>query len=487
MLLITVILFSTIILWVYTIPTPSASGRVSFDGGLDGIYAAGEWDGAYINLTHLGGDDLPEGSTRIYLTIDNQTEVLRTKGKVWDIDNASYNYYGVDGSDATWNIGEMWSYRSNKTLIKKSATVSVMVVDLDRGLVLWNEGLLGAASSQAPIFLDKWTDSDTYTLTRDPVKPNDMFAIYAKVIDPDGDLNRSSVWANLTFRPNERLIQLMDDGSSGDRIPGDGIFSNSSLNYRAERDWDGGIILLNATDDEGHEARSRMTLSVVTFSDVIPSKFWQYVGAVQVNLEDVWFTQMDDLVNTDTTTRFSPYRTTFEEINGNGGNLFHIMMSNHGNRTVFLDGWTVMSFGKLDGGSRFSEYIVELLNRSLPGNDGGLGPYPGNDNYREDFKYVNLLDINPGDQEAGGTPQEILFSASQAFGNPKNPPNFQKTEAYFVTMLISGIMGPSHMTWEDIQEQWGSNYNPYDHLDDPEATKTYFYAQVVPFIGLVVY
>ncbi len=266
-LLITVIIFSTIILWVYTIPTPSASGRVSFDGGLDGVYVAGVWNGAYINLTHLGGDDLFEGPTRIYLTIDNQTEVLRTKGEICD-DIDCPRDYGVDGSDATWNIGEMWSYRSNESIITESATVSVMVVDLDRGIVLWNEALLGVAGDQAPIFLDKWVDAAPTTATRDPVKPGDKFTIFAKVIDPDSDLNVKSVWAYLTFgfngTPLGGPIQLLDDGNRfvGDKVASDGIYTRS-LGLKAQKSWDGGIMILNATDDGGRETKTRLVLKVV--------------------------------------------------------------------------------------------------------------------------------------------------------------------------------------------------------------------------------
>ncbi len=472
-LLITVIIFSSITLWVHTLPAPRAASNVGFDGTLEWRYVAGSGPGAYVNLTHLGGDDLLDTNTRIYLTIGNQTHTFRTRG----FDGVIPRPYGVNGPDVHWNIGETWSYE-NET-IDRTARVSVLIVDVVRGTILWDQILLGEGGEHRPIFLDKWFDSEPLSPSRDPVVVRDTFAIYARVGDPDGDLNRQSVWANFTFRPNGTPLQLMYD-------PSDDVFT-LRLPWRAELGWDGGIILLNATDEEGHEARSRMTLSVETFPDIIPSKFWQYVGAVQVNLEDVWFTQMGDPVNTDR--RFSPYRTVRSDING--GNLFHIMMSNHGNRTVFLDGWTVMSFGRVDTSVRFSEYIVELVNSSLPGNDGGLGEYPGVSNDETDFQYAHLLDINLGDQEAGGTPQEIIFTSSVPF-DLKDPSKFSAA-AYYVTMLISGIMGPRHMTWEDIQA-WqdihdpGVEYDPFEHLrDDDPATKTYFYAQVVPFIGLVVY
>jgi hypothetical protein len=262
-LLITVIIFSSIIVWVYTIPTPTAADRVSVDGKLTGVYVGGTWNGAYVNLTHMGGDDLHEGSTRIFLTIDGSTEVLRTKGTIFD--GVSVKSYGVEGDDATWSIGETWVYRNES--IPQNAQVSVMVVDIDRGIVLWDKDLLGAAGAQAPIFLDKWVDSDPSTDTRDPVKPDDKFTIYAKVIDPDEDLNSNSVWAYFTFGFNGTplgYVQLVDNGDTmaGDKVAGDGVFSRA-LTYKAQQSWDGGIIILNATDLGGREMKTRLILSVV--------------------------------------------------------------------------------------------------------------------------------------------------------------------------------------------------------------------------------
>lgn len=261
-LLITVIIFSTIILWVFTLPTPSAGVSVTFDGLLSGNYVGGIWDGASVNLTHLGGEDLYEGSTRVYLTVDNKTEVLKTQGTFFD--GVSVKEYGVEGPDATWNIGEVWSYLNES--IPQNAIVSVLVVDLVRGVVLWDETLFGAPGDRAPIFLDKWVDPLPSTPTRDRVEPQDKFTVYAKVFDPDLDLNNRSVWAYLTFGLNGTplgYVQLLDDGSAsvGDRLAGDGIFSRA-LNYKAQKGWDGGIILLNATDLDGHTRATRLILNV---------------------------------------------------------------------------------------------------------------------------------------------------------------------------------------------------------------------------------
>lgn len=261
-LLITVIIFSTIVLWVFTLPAPRAAGNAGIDGNLEGRYVAGSWAGAYVNLTHLGGDDLLDSNTRIYLTIDGQTHTFRTKGNHFD--GVSVKPYGLDGSDATWNIGETWTYE-NET-IPQTAEVSVLVVDVIRGTVVWDQILLGEGGERLPVFLEKWFDSEPSTPSRDPVSVDDTFAIYARVGDPDEDLNPASVWGYLTFGYGVPLgyVQLLDNGdpSVGDVLAGDGVFSRS-LSFAAPRSWDGGIVILNATDQGGREAQTRLILDVL--------------------------------------------------------------------------------------------------------------------------------------------------------------------------------------------------------------------------------
>lgn len=252
-LLITVIIFSSIILWVYTIPTPTATGRVSFDGRLVGVYQTGTWQGAYVNLTHLGGDNLFEGPTRVYLTINDRTEILRTQGTHFD--GVSVKPYGISGPDATWNIGEVWSYRNES--VAQNATVSVIVVDLDRGIVLWDETLLGADGAHAPVFLDKWVDADPATpVTRDPAAVGESWTLYAMVIDPDEDLHPGSVYAYLTFGSGSCPAAFYALSPSGE-----GTFSRT-FGCSAQAAWDGGVVILNATDLDGHESRTRLIFRV---------------------------------------------------------------------------------------------------------------------------------------------------------------------------------------------------------------------------------
>ncbi len=261
-LLITVILFSTIVLWVFTLPAPRAQGNVGIDGGLEGRYVAGSWSGAYVNLTHLGGDDLLDTNTRIYLTIDNLTHTFRTNGSHFD--GVSVKAYGVNGPDVHWNIGETWSY-ANET-IPQTGRISILIVDVVRGTVVWDQVLLGEGGERMPVFLEKWMDSEPSSPSRDPVGVDDTFAIYVRVGDPDGDLNPASVWGYITFGYGAPLgyVQLLDNGDPivGDALAGDGVFSRA-LSFAALQSWDGGIIILNATDMGGREAQTRLIFEVL--------------------------------------------------------------------------------------------------------------------------------------------------------------------------------------------------------------------------------
>src|SRR5256885_6510252 len=136
----------------------------------------------------------------------------------------------------------------------------------------------------------------------DPVNEHLGFAIYAKVVDPDNDLNSNSVYANLsiwfgTGNACEQAQKMHDDGIAPDRVAGDGIFSfGNSVCVNApfpNLNWDGSIILLNATDLKGNQATSRLVLTVQQSSTGAGSgstnpALWQYLGFGQVIPNGFW-------------------------------------------------------------------------------------------------------------------------------------------------------------------------------------------------------
>src|SRR6266545_2972941 len=64
----TVVLFSTIIIWVSSIPTPVAQTRLDLQSQMVPIYVGSTEVGVNITLTHQGGEALQPIPTILYIT-----------------------------------------------------------------------------------------------------------------------------------------------------------------------------------------------------------------------------------------------------------------------------------------------------------------------------------------------------------------------------------------------------------------------------------
>src|SRR5437879_11220618 len=65
----TVVLFSTIIIWVSSIPTPVAQGRLDIASEMDQMYTAAGYEiGVILTLTPQGGEAVQPTPTIIYVT-----------------------------------------------------------------------------------------------------------------------------------------------------------------------------------------------------------------------------------------------------------------------------------------------------------------------------------------------------------------------------------------------------------------------------------
>ncbi len=267
-LAITVVLFSVIIIWVGSFPTPEASVRLTMRGELDPIVSGGSWIGAWVYITHEKGEALQGAKTNVIVAITSQDgsygeDRLLLQGSIGGMP------YGLE-DDYNWNTGEKWSYKNLS--IESTDVVEVFVIDTVQGQVLWSSTLLGLEASHFPIFIEKWTDAWPQTMyTRDVLEDDDLtFAVYAKLEDNDGDLDPSKVSLLLTWLEIE--TRLFDNGGHGDRIADDGIYSYDFAYYETdtglefpgvELTWDGGVMLFNATDEQNHTTNSRMNLVVV--------------------------------------------------------------------------------------------------------------------------------------------------------------------------------------------------------------------------------
>jgi hypothetical protein len=271
----TVVLFASIILWVGSIPTPTTQTRVDLRPTMSPVYDGSGTNEIAVNISllHRGVESLNPAVTFIYVISvrgSNQPsvdrEVLHKYNPILGTPSGL-----LDGADTVWNIGERWAYL-NFTL-RSTDSITVTIVDTSKNLVVWTAALTGPAGTRPPVFVAKWADDLSGTASIDPIQATLGFILYARVIDPDNDLNRNSVYATVTafFGQNSTCAnpqKMHDDGVYPDIAAGDDVFSLGANGcqdppYPSYPSWDGSLILMNATDLQGHPTDTRLRLVVV--------------------------------------------------------------------------------------------------------------------------------------------------------------------------------------------------------------------------------
>ncbi|MFA5895718.1 MAG: FG-GAP-like repeat-containing protein [Thermoplasmata archaeon] len=268
----TVVLFSTIIVWVSSIPGPVAQTRLDIQGTLTPKFGTGAQLGLevgdYVNLTHNGGEALQPGTTVIYIVDQKGSANSTTYTLRLHLLQSGATPNGLlDGADSVWNVGERWTYFN--ALFSVSDKITVTIVDTSRSTVVWTSTLTPPAGTRPPIFLNVWANRYLGVATISTPVTGAPVYIFGQVTDLDGDLNSNSVYAILailygTSNPCVGPQKMYDDGTNGDQTPFDGIFTlarTSCLN--PDISWDGSLVLFNATDLKGHQSTTRMTLHVV--------------------------------------------------------------------------------------------------------------------------------------------------------------------------------------------------------------------------------
>lgn len=267
----TVVLFSSIILWVGSIPTPTTQTRVDIRPTLTPLYdGSGNEIGVNITLLHRGVEALKPAPTVIYVTSQRGTNPPQTDKEILHKYDSILLSGILDGPDIVWDIGERWAYKD--PILRSTDQISVSVIDIFKNTVVWTAAVTAPAGTRPPVFVAKWADDTSGTATIDPVQATLGFILYARVIDPDNDLNRNSVYATLTIffgtvGPCVAPLKMHDDGVFPDVAAGDDMFSlgangcmdapNPALN------WDGSLVLVNATDLQGHQTNTRLRLTVI--------------------------------------------------------------------------------------------------------------------------------------------------------------------------------------------------------------------------------
>ncbi len=243
---ITVILFSSIMLMVNRFPQPSDNTFVTFSGYVDPI---DDWDqGAYINLTNTGGIAMPGGYTMLFLKVDDMTYILRARG------THNSTLYGLQGSNEDWEAGDLWSFKVAPNNISALSVVNVAIVDIDKDTVVWTHELFGGDQSFSPIISDGWVDSLPDTPRRDPISFNHEFTFHVKVIDPNDDLDTSSVWVDMSDIGLSDHIVLTDPELDGTYECVTMMGDFRSIGYYKLRVY--------ASDMDGHNVSNSITVPV---------------------------------------------------------------------------------------------------------------------------------------------------------------------------------------------------------------------------------
>lgn len=244
-LMITVILFTSIIAFVQQMPVPQQTTKADFSAA---ISFSSNYRHANLTLTHAGGKVLPVSDVRILI----------------EQDNIMYPFNLTDDLNFTataWSTGKPWTIQLNG--LTASSIITATVVDLRNSMMVWTSQVTGGAAGSPPNIQQRYVDSAPSTPTPDPVKENDTFTLFVKVDDPDGDL--STVWIDASG------VQIA--GSSSPYWVGTQSslgwykWSFNKIVYGTIESVDGNVIIIHADDVAEHEAISSYILEVT----ILPS------------------------------------------------------------------------------------------------------------------------------------------------------------------------------------------------------------------------
>ncbi len=239
-LMITVVLFSSIMAFVNQMPMPELATKTDFVGSVSFDASGTE---ATVTLTHSGGAVLPATDTTVFILIDD----------------VSYTYKlseDIGFSHDNWVTGLEWTKTFTDT--SYSSIITATVIDNIKHSAVWVSQLSGGMGGGPPTILQRYVDSNVNTPTADYVKEGDDFSLFVKVVDLDGDLDttKTGVWVDASsigvLAPDEY------DESSGGWFRWDYVDKVTD-----SEDVDGKVLIIHAMDLAGHESISNFRISVV--------------------------------------------------------------------------------------------------------------------------------------------------------------------------------------------------------------------------------
>ncbi|MDD4307745.1 MAG: CARDB domain-containing protein, partial [Thermoplasmata archaeon] len=209
MLSITVVLFSSIITFVGSMPAPKQTFVVDLKCSV--VPVNGTWDEAEFRILHEGGQVIDGIWVEVYITVDDQI-VTR------DVDDGL-----VDANaDDRWGVGEWWVIRvgnAEATTLSATSDFTITIVDQEKNMLIWYETIGEGVNNYAPVINRAWIDSDLATPEVDdygPISYETVFKIYVEIEDSEGiggalGLNKSDLWVDVSeINSTSPPLQLYD-------------------------------------------------------------------------------------------------------------------------------------------------------------------------------------------------------------------------------------------------------------------------------------
>lgn len=244
MLAITVVLFSSIMVFVTNMPTPTERPTADFLSEL--TVSTDPLGQSNLTLTHNGGEALNDYETAILIVIDGNAKYIPLTG-----------YF----TDEKWSIGESWAFNEFHAypLFGSNTSLEAMVLDTASNSQIWDSKISASSGNNAPVILQRWADADASTLTPDPIRESDTgFTIYVRAFDPDipSDLPSTGVWIDATSISGSNHV-------TGPTSGGVWGFAFSGIAKGTASAYDGRPLFIHAKDLADHETIETFVLDVL--------------------------------------------------------------------------------------------------------------------------------------------------------------------------------------------------------------------------------
>jgi hypothetical protein len=153
-LMITVVLFSSIIAFVQQMPVPEQTTKADFSATV--VFATGGTE-ATLTVTHAGGAVMPARYTTVMVEVDGVTDLYNMSDPVHGLYDPSTGQKGT----GSWKTGMSWILSLNAT--SYTSKIMVTIIDMSNHMMVWTSQVSGGTGGNPPMILQRWVDSDPST------------------------------------------------------------------------------------------------------------------------------------------------------------------------------------------------------------------------------------------------------------------------------------------------------------------------------------